>query len=121
MTNSEGKNEGKNVRTEEIKQNLKNKSMWLRVLFMVLFAIFYGIAISIFWAVVVFQVLYGLITGTANGRVVDFSRNLTAYLYDILRYLTMQFEEKPFPFNEWPNQKTSGSSSGSGSVPEATQ
>lgn len=89
---------------EQLKQNLKNTSMWLRIFFMILFTVFYAAAISVFWVVVVFQVLHGLIAGHPNDRVVSFSSALTAYLYQVLNYLTVQTEQKPFPFDEWPER-----------------
>jgi hypothetical protein len=87
---------------EEIKSNLKNTKTWLRVVFMVLFALFYGVAISVYWAIVIFQVIYSLITSNINERVLQFSSSLTQYLYSVLNYMTFQTEETPFPFNEWP-------------------
>jgi hypothetical protein len=31
---------------------------------------------------------------------------VTAYIFSLLKYMTMQIDEKPFPFDDWPSDKT---------------
>lgn len=87
---------------EEIKTNLKNTNTWLRLLFMVLFSAFYFLAIFLFGALLTFQILVALITGSPNERIRPFHGQLARYIYQVLRYVSYGTEEKPFPFADWP-------------------
>jgi hypothetical protein len=88
----------------EIKQNLKNTNTWLRLFIMILFIIFFGAAISIFGLLLLFQIVFSLLTGKSNERVRIFSKRLTSYLYQILVYLSYTSDERPFPFSDWPEE-----------------
>ncbi len=89
---------------ETTKKNLKNTDVWIRVVFMILFSFIYGVAIIVFWTVVVLQVLFTLFTTEQNQKIFPFSKQLTSFLYEILLYLTYHKDEKPFPFGDWPKQ-----------------
>jgi len=86
----------------EMKQNLKNTNTWLRMLFMILFAIFFGAALNIFGIIVLFQLILSLFTGKTNARVRKFSNQMSKYIYSIMDYLSYNSEERPFPFADWP-------------------
>lgn len=90
---------------EEIKQNLKNTNTWLRLVFMILFSIFYFVSISLYSVMLAFQVLVALITGNPNERVRAFHAQLVQYIYRVLRYISFGSEKKPFPFDDWPRDE----------------
>jgi len=54
--------------SDEIKQNIKKKSTWLRGLYMLLFLIFYSVAKVIIFTVITFQFVLSLLTGKTNDR-----------------------------------------------------
>lgn len=83
-------------------QQLRQPSKWLRILYMVLFLVIYGIAEFILTGIVIIQVILNLLTGNTNERLLRFSGDLSRYVYDTLRFLTYNTEEKPFPFSDWP-------------------
>lgn len=85
-----------------IKENLKNQSNWMRGLYILLFAILYGIAEIVLWAIVLFQFGSQLIAGRPNNRLLDFSRGLNAYIYQIIQFISYRSDIKPYPFAEWP-------------------
>jgi hypothetical protein len=87
---------------ETLKQNLASSTTWYRGLYMVLFAIFYNIAEIVIGAVVIFQFLFTLFTGRVNQRLLEFGQSLSMYVYQVMRYLTYNSHEKPFPFSDWP-------------------
>lgn len=87
----------------EIEQNLKSRSTWLRLLFMIVLAFIYGISRIVVGAVIVLQFLVVLFTGETNERLLAFGRSLSTYTYQLLLYLTYNTEERPFPFDlDWP-------------------
>lgn len=91
-----------------IKENLKNKSNWMRGLYILLFAILYSIAEIVLWAIVLFQFGSQLITARPNNRLLGFSRGLNAYIYQIIQFISYRSEEKPYPFADWPAEGLEG-------------
>ncbi|MCW8901907.1 MAG: DUF4389 domain-containing protein [Gammaproteobacteria bacterium] len=90
---------------DEIKQNIKEKSTWLRGLYMLLFMIFYGVAEVIIFTVVVFQFVLSLLTRKTNERLLTLGQSLSTYQYQVLIFLTFNSEEHPYPFGAWPAGK----------------
>jgi hypothetical protein len=39
-----------------------------------------------------------------NPRLVEFAPGLSRYIYEILRYVTYESDERPFPFSDWPTR-----------------
>ena len=103
---------------DETVKRLKNRDLWSRVLYMILFAIAYNLAEFILFFVVVFQFFTTLITGVVNEPLLRFGNNLSVYIYKILRFLTFNTEQHPFPFEPWPNEAPGGES-WSGAAPIA--
>lgn len=73
---------------------------WLRGLFMLLFAVLYTIAEFVVTAVVLLQFLIVLVTGERNERLTGLGERLSLYVYDVLRFLTYNSEQRPFPFSD---------------------
>ena len=88
---------------EELKQNLRNRATWRRALYMLLFAVFYGVAEIVITVVVLFQLLTVLFTGDTNWRLLTLGQNLSTYVYQILLFLTFNSDERPYPFGDWPD------------------
>ena len=88
--------------SSEIKQHLKSQSTWLRGFFIIIFAFIYSIAEIVLAAVVFFQFLTTLFTGSKNERLLEFGNNLSTFIYQIVKYLTYNSDDKPYPFDEWP-------------------
>ena len=86
----------------ELKVRLLSTEHWLRFVFMVLFAVVAGVASYVVAVLIVIQFLFALVTGTGETRLKAFGGSLSKYLFQILQYLTYNSEEKPFPFNDWP-------------------
>ena len=88
--------------SHDIKQNIKSTSTWKRGLYMLLFAIFYGVAEVIFFFIVLFQFLLKLVTGEINPRLQAFGLQIATYLYQITRFLSFNSESHVYPFAAWP-------------------
>lgn len=100
------------MNTEELKENLKSRNTWIRLLYMVLFALIYSVAEVVITAVVLFQFLHSLVTGRSNANARRFGESLSTFVYQILRFLTYNTEELPFPFAEWPQTGPAGGKAG---------
>lgn len=92
----------------EVKENLKNVDSWKRLVYMFLFLIFYCVAETVVGVVVLIQVLATLFTGSRNERLLKLGGQLSTYIYQVLRYLTYNSEDRAFPFSDWPGEGVSG-------------
>ncbi len=88
----------------DIKENVTRRSIWLRLVFMIVMGVAYGVAEIVASVVIVFQFLTSLFTGKPNDRMNRFGRNLARYFQQITVYMTFATEEKPFPFASWPDE-----------------
>lgn len=92
-----------NGSSTELKGHLKERSTWLRLVYMLILAVAWTVAEVVFVAVVVLQFLAKLFTGKPIDRLVDFGRNLAVYMAQIIRFQTFVTEELAFPFAPWPS------------------
>lgn len=88
--------------SNETPSHLSNRETWKRGLFILLFALLYGVAEVVLWAVILFQFGSRLISGHCSDSLLEFSKGLNAYFYQILQYLSFRSDYKPYPFNDWP-------------------
>ena len=95
-----------------LKENVSRRSIWIRLVYMIVMGIAYGVAEIVAFAVVVFQFLASLFTGKHNERLARFGRNLGRYFQQITLFMTFATEEKPFPFGQWPDEPHELSQSG---------
>lgn len=89
---------------QSLKEKLSAKDKWIRLLFMVLFVIVASIAKIIIYIIAIFQFITLLFTNEPNKMLLEFSRNLSYYNYQIFLFLTYNSEVKPFPFTAWPTE-----------------
>ncbi len=87
---------------ETKKKNLTNPTTWLRLVYIILFAIAFSVAEVVIVAVIVAQFLFELITGQPNEQLRSLGRSLGGYANEIVAYLTYHSDDKPFPFGSWP-------------------
>ena len=86
-----------------LEDNIKSRSTWLRLAFMVVFAILDGLTPAVIFAVVVLQFFWVLFTSEPNEKLTAFGHSLAQYTREINDYLTYYTEERPFPFDrDWP-------------------
>ncbi len=86
--------------------NLKSETFWIRLVFMVLFALVVELAAPLLIILVVIQFVYRLFNDNNQTEIYEFSRSLSEFIYQIYRFLTYQTETKPFPFSDWPKHES---------------
>lgn len=90
---------------EKMKSNLLSSTHWLRLVFMVLFAVILQVAAAVMWVVVILQFLFSLFTGQNNDNLREFGHSLSVFIYQTWQFLSYNSEEKPYPFQDWPDSK----------------
>jgi hypothetical protein len=93
--------------TQDLKQRVKSKDVWMRGLYMVLFAFIYGVTDFVLFATVIIQFLIRLLTGDINKQLQSFGYSLSQYIYQVILFLTFNTDDKPFPFDDWPSSPKS--------------
>ncbi len=89
----------------KVESCIKDKSVWMRLLYMLLFTALYSVAEIVIFAVAVYQFLSVLFTGSKDEKILDLGKSLSAYAYQVLQFLMFNTEEKPFPMSDWPEAK----------------
>jgi hypothetical protein len=87
----------------DISEHVKSRSTWLRLVFMLLFAVVFYISELVLFAVALLQFLWKLFTGDVNERLTAFGANLGEFLRRVVLFLTFNTEDMPFPFSDWPD------------------
>ncbi len=88
----------------DLEKNIKEKSTWMRLLFMIVMGVAGSITVMITGAVVLLNFFYVLFTGKTNSKLTEFGQALASYLYQIVRFMTYNTETRPFPVDaEWPS------------------
>lgn len=93
---------------ENTRENLVRRDIWIRALYMLLFAIVYSVAEAIIVLLAIFQFVALLITGQVNELLLRFGKNLSVFMFDMLEFQTFNSEIKPFPFSPWPDEEHGG-------------
>jgi hypothetical protein len=86
-----------------VQDHVKNPDTWMRGLFIVVFGVIFYALYLIIWLLVVFQFVMKVLTGSINANLLTFSDGLSRYAYQVLRYITFQSEDRPWPFASWPD------------------
>lgn len=79
------------------------RSLWVRVLLMLLMGLAFHIAVTILGALALVQLLFAAISDGPNERLQHFGRGLGQYLRQITDFLSFASEDVPFPFSDWPS------------------
>jgi hypothetical protein len=90
------------IMTNEVTENLKSQSTWMRGLHLLIYAVCYTIAEIVLFAVIVFQFLLLLFTANTNERLRKLGQGLSTYVYQILQYMNFNSDYQPYPFGAWP-------------------
>ncbi|MEQ8952505.1 MAG: DUF4389 domain-containing protein [Gammaproteobacteria bacterium] len=89
---------------DEIVDNLREPSSWIRILFMLAFAtVLYIVIAPLLLVLMLAQALFSVITGSSNQNLGYLGSALIQYVAQILAFITYNSEEKPFPFSDFPS------------------
>jgi hypothetical protein len=87
---------------QQLKSNLTSSKHWIRLVYMLLFAVFLYVASFVVGVLVMVQFIFALITGSDNRKLRELGSSVTLYIQQILLFLTFNSDAKPFPFADWP-------------------
>ncbi len=87
---------------QQTKDNLTNRSTWMRLVYMILFAVIFYIVALVIAVVAVVQFLSRLLTGKVNQQLQALGQGVGIYVNEITQFLTYHTDDKPYPFAPWP-------------------
>jgi hypothetical protein len=88
---------------EEIVENIKKPSAWIRIIFVLLFAIaLHVVFVPLVIILSIAQALFSVFTGDSNANLKYVAATLELYIAQILKYISYNSEQKPFPFSSFP-------------------
>jgi len=91
-------------RPSDFENNLKSRSTWLRLVYMIVLGALYALSRLVVFAVVVLQFLWVLFTSETNQRLKRFGHSLAVYTAEVIDYLCYVSDVRPFPFDrDWPD------------------
>jgi hypothetical protein len=85
----------------QTRDNLTNKSTWMRLLYIILFAIAFNIAELLIAIITVVQFFTVLFTKSPNVRLQSFGGDLGGYIRDVVAFLTYRTDHMPYPVSDW--------------------
>lgn len=81
----------------------------IRVLYVILFYVIYGLTDVVFALIAIVQTVLNLFGGGPSMTLKLFGASLGLYVKQIADYLSYASEEKPFPFSDWPEAQVEDS------------
>ncbi|MDZ7748915.1 MAG: HAD-IA family hydrolase [Halofilum sp. (in: g-proteobacteria)] len=89
----------------DLKARLTARDKWLRLLYIVVYAIMFQVAEIVLGVTVVVHFVWTLFTGAPNANLRDFGQRLAEWLRQAVEYVTWASDARPWPFgNPWPPQ-----------------
>lgn len=88
--------------SDELKENIKDQATWMRALYILMFTVIYMVTEVVIALVVLLQFLFVLFTRQSNDKLLGLGANLSTFIYQILRYVTFNSDQRPFPFDDFP-------------------
>ncbi|MDH5204840.1 MAG: DUF4389 domain-containing protein [Hylemonella sp.] len=82
----------------------EKRTLWLRVLLMVLIALAFHLGATVLLVVAIVQLILTIVSSGPNERLQKFGGSLGEYLRQCADFLCFTAEEAPFPFNDWPKR-----------------
>jgi hypothetical protein len=82
-----------------------NKALWVRALFIFLYCVIAYVAAFIVLLIAVVQFISTLMIKKPNEHLLNFSKCLGVYIFEIIYFITFNTDEMPFPFKAWPTDE----------------
>jgi hypothetical protein len=88
-------------------QGMKARDVWIRGLFMLLFAIAFGIGQMVLNLMAIVQFIWLLVAREPNEYLARFGASLSNWFAEASRFQTCASDDKPFPWRPWPSSTNS--------------
>lgn len=97
------------INQEQFRANVTNARHWIRLIYMLIFAVLLHLAGLVMWVLCALQFIFSLLTGKDNGNLRSLGSSIATFVHQALNYVSYNTENKPFPFAPWPFNSRSSS------------
>lgn len=96
--------ENLSIDTVALSENIKEPSIWVNFFLKVIYLIFLNFIIPFFGFITLLQFLFSLGSKKPNDNLISFSKKISIYTYQIINFITYSSDERPWPFNAFPDK-----------------
>ena len=104
MTENNKNEENLSIDTVALTENIKEPSIWVNFFLKVIYLIFLNFIIPFFGFITLLQFLFSLGSKKPNDNLISFSKKISIYIYQIINFITYSSDERPWPFNAFPDK-----------------
>ena len=89
---------------ESLRAEVSQRDKWMRLLYIVIYAVLFQLAEILLGVVVILQFLIHLVTGAPNPGLREFGHRTGKWLRQVVHFVSYASEERPWPFGQtWPD------------------
>ena len=88
-----------------LKGRLLDKNKWLRILYVLLFALVLPFLQLLLGVTTLVQIILTLFNEKPNSQLLDFGRSYAVFYKQLVEFQLWVSDHKPFPFNTWPAEE----------------
>jgi len=89
---------------DESRGTASRKQIGIRLLYTLLYVAIFEVVKTIVLLITLFEYFFLLITLQHHERARTFANKVATYGYRVMRYLTLNENQRPFPFSEFPGE-----------------
>ena len=104
MTETNKNEENLSIDTVALTENIKEPSIWVNFFLKVIYLIFLNFIIPFLGFITLLQLLFSLGSKKPNKNLISFSKKISIYIYQIINFITYSSDERPWPFNTFPDK-----------------
>ena len=104
MTEINKNEENLSIDTGALTENIKKPSIWVNFFLKVIYLIFLNFIIPFLGFITLLQLLFSLGSKKPNDNLISFSKKISIYIYQIINFITYSSDERPWPFNAFPDK-----------------
>ena len=104
MTETNKNEENLSIDTVALTENIKEPSILVNFFLKVIYLIFLNFIIPFLGFITLLQLLFSLGSKKPNDNLISFSKKISIYVYQIINFITYSSDERPWPFNAFPDK-----------------
>ena len=102
MKEQEKSTENFSIDTEVLTENIKEPSIWVNFFLKVIYLVFLNFIVPFLGFITLLQLLFSIGSKKPNENLVSFSKKISSYIYQIINFITYSSDQRPWPFNSFP-------------------
>ena len=100
--NQEKSTENLSIDTAALTENIKEPSIWVNFFLKIVYLVFLNFIVPFLGFITLLQLLFSIGSKKPNENLVTFSKKISSYIYQIINFITYSSDQRPWPFNSFP-------------------